>query len=196
MPPCFACLAWPAGNEDATRRAEHLVSALETHQPERPTAFRMPGLYLANLSPTGQPACRILPLHDAEGGPAGCLYGTLFRRAAGAQRPLDRLSPEETRRICRTGGRALMTEYWGHYVLILKTGDTANLLADPMSAIPCLYRWLGEIACVFSHLESCPDEFSTGLTLDLASLRRLRVYDKIQTGRTGYGEIRELGGGS
>ena len=47
MPPCFACLAWPAGNEDATRRAEHLVSALETHQPERPTAFQMPGLYLA-----------------------------------------------------------------------------------------------------------------------------------------------------
>ena len=66
---------------------------------------------------------------------------------------------------------------------------------DPMSAIPCLYRWLGAVACVFSHLESCPDEFSTGLTLDLASLRRLRVYDKIQTGRTGYGEIRELGGG-
>ena len=195
MPPSFACLAWPAGNEDATRRAEHLVSALETHQPERPTAFRMPGLYLADLSPTGQPACRILPLHDAEGGPAGCLYGTLFRREAGAQRPLDRLGPEETRRICRTGGGALMTEYWGHYVLILKTGDTASLLADPMSAIPCLYRWLGEITCIFSHLETCPDEFSTGLTLDLASLRRLRVYDKIQTGRTGYGEIRELGGG-
>ena len=195
MPPCFACLAWPAGNEDATRRVEHLVSALQTHQPERPSAFRMPGLYLADLSPTGHPACRILPLHNAEGVPAGCLYGTLFRRAAGSQRPLDRLSPEETRRICRTGGRALMTEYWGHYVLILKTGDTVSLLADPMSAIPCFYRRHGEIACVFSHLEACPDEFATDLTLDLASLRRLRVYDKIQTGRTAYCEIHELGGG-
>lgn len=195
MTACFACLTWPDGNEEASRQAGRLIAALESFHPHLPHKFRMDGLYLADLRPGSQPGSRILPLRPQMGKSAGAVFGTLFRRQPGSRPPLTRLSPDEAQLICRTQGDAILTGYWGHFVLFLKTGNTSCLLTDPVSAIPCFYRRVGEITCIFSHLEACPDEFATDLTLDFAFLRRLRVYDKIQTGQTAYQEIRELGGG-
>lgn len=195
MPPAFACLTWPPEDAEACADAGRLASALTRAAGPGANSLRQDGLYLIDLSRSRNGQGRILTVRTRTGEQAGYVYGTLFRRQAGRQRALTDIPAATAERICQTQGRHLLTDYWGHYVLFLRTEKGAVCLTDPVGAFPCFYRRMGKLVCLFSHLEACPPDIRRGLPLDIAFLKRLCLYDKIQTGETGFAGLRELGGG-
>ena len=91
------------------------------------------------------------PLPDAR----GVVLGRLFRRqtGSGASRPID-LSASEGQWILQTEGRALVDDYWGRYVAILKSSRPgAFVLRDPSGTLPCFQKDIEGVAVVFSWLE-------------------------------------------
>jgi asparagine synthase (glutamine-hydrolysing) len=195
MPPAFACLSWPPGHPGAQSEAEGLIRDIQRHAPPETETIRTDGLFLADLSASHATPSRILPVRQGAQDITGFVYGTLFPRRAGAQSAVSTIPRTIAEQICQSRGASLLTEYWGHYILFLRTPDGAWCQTDPIGAFPCFHRRIGEVSSIFSHLEACPPGFRAGLSLDIGFLRRLRLYDKIQTGQTGFLEIRELGGG-
>lgn len=191
MIPCFFALAWPSGAPEAGIQADKLARQIDSC----PVRLCQPGLILADLAGGRDRLPRLLPLTADGTPPMGALYGTLFRRGPGRQDRVSCFKPEELSRLAESDGQSALSDFWGHYVLFLRTNTGIRVLTDPTSAIPCFWRRLGDVAAVFSHLEACPSGVRANLTHDIPALRRLRLYDKIQTGQTGFREIRELGGG-
>ena len=194
MPPSFACLIWPVENPAATCQARNMGDALAAAHPGSP-AIRLPGLHLFDLAGSTDRTSRILILRNSAGAPCGAIYGTLFRRRPGVQAALSEIPPPDTDLICRTAGRCLITDYWGSYVLCLKTPDQACVVTDPTSALPCFHISQGGVDCLVSHLEHGPPDMRGALHLNRRFLTRLLLYDKIQTGESGFVEVREIGGG-
>ena len=85
----------------------------------------------------------------------GVVLGRLFRgqTSSAASRPID-LSANEGQHILQTKGRALVDDYWGRYVAILKSDQPGALvLRDPSGTLPCFQRDIEGVAVVFSWLE-------------------------------------------
>jgi len=70
----------------------------------------------------------------------GYLVGHLFERAGTGRRILD-LDEAATAKIISSGGRSLVSDYWGGYVAVLKRPDGAiTTFRDPSGLLPCYYR--------------------------------------------------------
>lgn len=74
----------------------------------------------------------------------GRIFGHLFARV-GARRRITSLDARESLRILRSGGQALLDDYWGSYVAILMPASDSQLLVlrDPSANLPCLMRRVG-----------------------------------------------------
>ena len=98
-------------------------------------------------------------------GSRGAVLGRLFRRpgaqAAGHTDPS--LDGDDGDRILRTGGRSLVTDYWGRYVAFLQgPGGGTSILRDPTGALPChvmrhegvwiVFSWLEDVLTAFRDL--------------------------------------------
>ena len=85
----------------------------------------------------------------------GVVLGRLFRRrGASAGYPGVDLSGNEGQCVLQTDGRALIADYWGRYVAILRSSRTATfLLRDPGGALPCFQRSIDGVTVFFSWLE-------------------------------------------
>lgn len=93
-----------------------------------PPAFSLPGARLW---------CDEKPLELAG---YGYLIGHLFERAGKSRRVLN-LDEAATAKIIASGGRSLVSDYWGGYVLILTRPDGAiAIFRDPSGLLPCYYR--------------------------------------------------------
>jgi asparagine synthase (glutamine-hydrolysing) len=85
----------------------------------------------------------------------GVILGRLFPRhgGAGATQAFT-LSDAESERILATHGQALVSDYWGRYVAVLRPGQRGTrLLRDPSGALPCYLRHVEGTAIFFSWLE-------------------------------------------
>jgi asparagine synthase (glutamine-hydrolysing) len=77
--------------------------------------------------------CRCIAL-----GEAGCIVGSLFQRN-GPARPLTGLTQNEAVSVAGSGGRALLSTFWGGYVAAIAGLDTVRILRDPSGTFPCYY---------------------------------------------------------
>lgn len=86
----------------------------------------------------------------------GVVLGRLFRRdELGRSGSTDvRLSTDDAERIVRTGGQALIHDYWGRYVAFLPAafGGT-QVLRDPCGTLPCWRLQHDGVGLAFSWLE-------------------------------------------
>jgi asparagine synthase (glutamine-hydrolysing) len=86
----------------------------------------------------------------------GVVLGRLFRRQdLGKSNSTDvRLSADEAERIVRTGGEALISDYWGRYVALLPgASGGSQLLRDPCGTLPCWRMQHDGVGVGFSWLE-------------------------------------------
>lgn len=84
------------------------------------------------------------------------VVGKLFRRADLGQEPTAdiALRPDEVDRILRSGGRALIDEFWGRYVaFVLDDAGKVRIVRDPGGALPCFRLEHRGVSIVFSWLE-------------------------------------------
>jgi asparagine synthase (glutamine-hydrolysing) len=68
------------------------------------------------------------------------LIGYLFERGEKSRRVFD-LDEAAVAKIMATGGKSLMSDYWGAYVAILEQPDgSLAIFRDPSGLLPCYYR--------------------------------------------------------
>jgi asparagine synthase (glutamine-hydrolysing) len=85
----------------------------------------------------------------------GVIVGRLFRRGDEPNKAGDiSLSENEGNRILRSDGRALIDDYWGRYIAVLRSDrHTTRLLRDPSGALPCYRSSIEGMDVFFSWLE-------------------------------------------
>ncbi|ALJ15624.1 asparagine synthase-related protein [Sphingopyxis macrogoltabida] len=128
------------------------------------------------------------PLIDL--GDRGFIVGPLFRREASSTRVTD-LDPAERRGILKTGGRALLANYWGGYVALLIAEDgTPSVLRDPSGMMPCYMRRDGAYIALASDMTALAAPGSA--VVDFASLARMFAGIDVIGRRTGIAGIEEL----
>lgn len=73
-------------------------------------------------------------------GDRGGIIGHLFTRELPSRR-VDRFDGEALDRIFTSGGRSLLTDYWGGYLLaLISTDGDATVMRDPSGLLPCYLR--------------------------------------------------------
>ena len=154
-----------------------------------------PGFSLFNLSAPQMEGEFVRLCTDS--GSQGAIIGPIFRQAGRKQLsgPVLSISTDCAQRIFRSSGESLMSDYWGSYIAFLKSADSALVITDPTSALPCFYTRHEGVTLAFSHLEKCPFIDKLSLTLNEGFVSELLINDKIQTGETGLNEVSELAGG-
>lgn len=85
----------------------------------------------------------------------GVVLGHLFRRRGSARSSTHvDLSTNEGERILQSEGRALIEDYWGRYVAVIRARmPGALVLRDPSGALPCFQKTFEGVTFVFSWLE-------------------------------------------
>lgn len=85
----------------------------------------------------------------------GVVLGRLFRRHGRPAESRDvELTPDDADRILQTDGQALVDDYWGRYVAVVrKQGRGTRLLRGPGGALPCHRADVDGVAVFFSWLE-------------------------------------------
>ena len=135
-----------AAQADVARRIEQAVDRAGDWQP----ALARPGL---RVYITGGRAGvnGSYPLPSGR----GVVLGWLFRRRDDAPGTCDvDLSATDGERILATDGQALVDDYWGRYVAVLRSGPGGTqVLRDPGGALPCHHATVGDVAVFFSWLE-------------------------------------------
>lgn len=85
----------------------------------------------------------------------GVVLGRLFRRGRNDLGESDvKLTDKEAERITQTDGQALVDDYWGRYVALLRPAmGRPLLLRDPSGALPCYRCEIDGLHVFFSWLE-------------------------------------------
>ncbi|MBT9495435.1 MAG: hypothetical protein IV107_24445, partial [Paucibacter sp.] len=96
----------------------------------------------------------------------GVVLGKLFRRGEfnSLPSPSATLNSKDMTNILASGGRALVSDFWGRYVAFLHTAAGSTLvLRDPSGALPCfrirhqglsiIFSWLEDALQMLAHVE-------------------------------------------
>jgi asparagine synthase (glutamine-hydrolysing) len=145
----YFCFHWDPAHPAQAARAQALDVALQRAAGWQP-ALASDGLRAYTIgSRLGVNGVYPLPSDQ------GVVLGRLFRREdrPAASADVD-LSANEGARILRTEARALVDDYWGRYVAVLRSNrGGAQVLRDPSGALPCFHVDVEGVAVVFSWLE-------------------------------------------
>ena len=155
----YLALSWNRADPRQTASAKQLGARLGARlgatSPSWVTAFSASGLqvHCGGVLP-GEKRVHVL----ADG--SGIIVGTLFRVVNGASvDPIeyDVVDAAASARITTTGGRHLITNYWGNYVSILRDDDRDRtwVLRAPAGALPCFRTSHRDIEVYFSFVEDC-----------------------------------------
>jgi asparagine synthase (glutamine-hydrolysing) len=134
----FLALIWD------DREAESLASAARVRQnvcsrPDWSTLTDHTGLAVYVHHPQGSTHGSIALRPDV-----GTILGTLFKRATGSDRSVERtrsFGERETADIVSTEGRSLIDTHWGSYLLFLRRPEKhhINVLRGAAATLPCYY---------------------------------------------------------
>lgn len=144
------------------------------------------------------PRVRRLPLlHDTRGVIFGELYDALRGSKNPSLHPVTEFSSEQSACIVNSKGRSLISDFWGHYVAVIRRPETASLLVirAPASPLPCFHFQAGTVSVLFSCIS---DGLMLGLrdfSINWDSITAQAVGGDYLTHETGINEIRNLHGG-
>ncbi|WP_447759766.1 asparagine synthase-related protein [Sphingopyxis panaciterrae] len=155
-----------------------LAARVDDHAERGPSAYEARNARLWSSAP-------MIDLGDR-----GFIVGALFRREVPATRVTD-LDPAERQRIVKTGGSALLADYWGGYVALLIGDDgTHSVLRDPSGMMPCYMRRDAGGVALASEMTALAAR--GGGVVDYAALARMFAGIDVIGRRTGIAGIEEL----
>lgn len=137
---------------------------------------------------------KILPIVPQRTKGSGVVFGRLFRNleTSRQQRAVDRLSEDEQRAILDSGGAKIAEIFWGRYIAFIQKDGKCIIISDPTAGIPCFYTWQQGVVLAFSNLEICDFLNKKNFNINYDFVRKLLIYDKLQTGETGLDHVYEL----
>lgn len=192
--PAFFAMIWDAAHADAATFADTLRRQMKASDPPHLPDIDTPGLLFLDLSCPGQHEPL---LHTRARGGEATVFGTLFKTStahAPGQAVRD-ISGSALDAILASGGRALLEDYWGRYVAIVKSGSGCQVLLDPTGALPCYYTVQHGALVLFSHLELCPFLDLSAFSVNEGFVAMLLAYDRFLNSQTGLQGVQELLGG-
>ena len=189
----FLAVIWNPDEGRSMAAAHDIENHIRRHAPHAAVHPVGRGCLLYGLAAEGN-GNAIVPFASKNG--CGAIFGRLFPRrpSFGTHLPLKSLDADAVPILANRGER-LITDYWGAYVAFLDCGDGLTVLTEPTSSLPCFYCTRMGVTLVFSHLEACPLPDWIRFEVDFSFITVLLAYDKIQTGRSGLLNVRELAGG-
>jgi asparagine synthase (glutamine-hydrolysing) len=144
------------------------------------------------------PRVRRLPLlHDTR----GVIFGELYDAPRGSKdpslHPVSEFSNEQSASIVNSKGRSLMSDFWGHYVAVIRCPETASMLIirSPVSPLPCFYFQAGTVRVLFSCISDGLMLALRDFSINWDSITAQVVGGDYLTNETGINEIRNLHGG-
>lgn len=124
-------------------------------------------------------------------GEAGCIIGYLFTRTNPSRRIMQ-LEPAQWMRIIQTGGRSLLTDYWGGYVAVILPSDgRANIMRDPSGIMPCYWKQT-RAQNSFSNDIGSVAQSETGASIDVQALAHFLASPQYSERNTGLDNVTEI----
>jgi asparagine synthase (glutamine-hydrolysing) len=133
-------------------------------------------------------------LHGRRGVVFGSMYPTLKSLDRSNLGPVSTLSEEQSGTILRSQGGSLTSNFWGHYVAVLRYPDAASIIVvrSPVSPLPCLHLRVGTVSVFFSYIPDCLMLGLTALSINWDSVTAQVVGGDYLTSETGINEIGSL----
>ena len=147
----YVALQWNVGDAEASGAADQFSQRLQHDIPGWTRVLSKSGLVVF-VTGGDRGACTTYPLGE------GVVVGTLFRLrdTEEGQFHLD-LDSAQRAAILESGGRELVSAYWGRYVAFLHNAhvDETLILRDPTGAMPCLWVASQGVRIFCSLFEDC-----------------------------------------
>lgn len=134
-------------------------------------------------------------LQDSRGAVFGPLYATpRAPEEDSSPRQLKTLSSAQSITIIRSRGRSLISEFWGHYVAVIRYPETASIVVvrSPASPLPCFHFKVGTVSIFFSCIEDCLMLGVRDFSINWDSITAQVVGGDYLTDETGINDIRNL----
>src|ERR1700722_11916723 len=134
----YIALAWNPADTAQAEASATITDRLRYPASEFKSCFDFRGLRVL-CAESGTPGLKVHKLHDN----AGVLLGAVFKRhaditndSAASESTFDSI---ETTNLVSSGGRSLVTAYWGDYVAFLldRASGTKRIIKDPTGNLPC-----------------------------------------------------------
>ncbi len=188
----YIALIWDPANTAAGATAEHLRQRCTALQ-DCTQVLDEDGLVLIHSgAEPGSGSCETRVLQDG----AGAICGRLFRRGHELQSHA-RCAPmgfDESAEITSTGCRALLEDYWGRYVAIVRddAAREVHVLRDPSGTLPCFVTRLEDVHVVFSDIETCLRLDLFAFSINWNFIAAFVPYSALQIRDTGLNEVSEV----
>lgn len=167
---------------------DELRSFLATTKPGEAAPARLNRVFDApDLVLFASPETALLALDNER----GLVIGHLFTQGETSER-VRRLARPESARAAETGGKSLLTRFWGGYVALTRHGGRISVLRDPSAAMPVYRRAAGGIDLFFSDGGLCGDLPLPAPTVDEDFLLQRLSFPFLRTARTGLAGTLEL----
>lgn len=130
---------------------------------------------------------------------SGVVLGTLFQREEGAasKRASLLFSEDESQKILASGGRRLVSDYWGRYVALLhyEAARTTRILRDPTGSLPCFATQMSGVHVYFSRLEDVSGLDGQSFSVNWKYVAAMLCLVQLQIQSTGLNEVSRVLGG-
>ncbi len=125
---------------------------------------------------------------------ARCFGASPARRRSARRSP----SPKRSRtKIRASGGRRLISGYWGRYVVVLhdEPSRTTRIVRDPTGGFPCFATEMAGVHVYFSRMEDVSDLDDRAFSVNWKYVAAMLCLTQIQIQSTGLNEVSRVLGG-
>jgi asparagine synthase (glutamine-hydrolysing) len=151
----YIAFVWNGGDPASCDTAKTLARHYSRPKSGWCDTFNQPGLRIL-LAKSPSDMAGGIPLY----GGAGMIVGRIFetrRSAFGFHCRPESLNEEVSKAVIKSGGRHLISSYWGSYVAFLRDSESGFkwVLKAPTGSLPCFRLRFREVDIFFSRMEDC-----------------------------------------
>lgn len=190
----YVAFVWDDFDLAARERADLLAQRLRDASPEWQPVMDLRGarVFCAGVR-AGSSEARLL--HRGR----GVVLGTLFERHSGStsQRAPLTFTEDESQKIHASGGRRLISGYWGRYVALLRdeASRTTRIVRDPTGTFPCFSMEMSGVHVYFSRMEDVSGLDGQAFSVNWKYVAAMLCLTQIQIQSTGLNEVSRVLGG-
>ncbi len=188
----YLAFLWNSSDQERTARLENVALRL-SGEPPWTLVYRHPGVLVAHQPPQSKIPC-LHTLARAQ----GVILGSLLRRSADtSSTAVGDLDEPNTRRIITSGGHALVADYWGNYVALVRDAGSGrcSLLREPTASLACFHMNWDGVHVLFSDFADLVRYVAPALTVDWSYLATRLALGYQPSRHCAVTEIEDIPGG-
>lgn len=187
----YIALLWDPNKGDSDAAARALTARLQVSATQWSQIVQGSGVVAFHAGVGAGPNGACL-LSRSGGAVLGTLFARGFDRAASCR--VTAFDDAEAVLIVATGGKRLLEKYWGRYVALVRSEETAEVrvLRDPSGSLPCWHSELDGVAIICSDIEDCRDLGALKFTINWDYITGRLAHATLQVRDTALNEVSEV----